>query len=141
MGCSQKVLNSCGGASPPVRIPSQWSLAPNVTSVTSANDKSDNEMIPGAWHLPYNCKKHRKTSARIPSMKTMQPVIASNAVPYLQMRLVGSHKMSRRERMKLRVGNGDQKEVPMQRTILTMSECVRNDHYRRMRRRRKRRRF
>ena len=29
----------------PVRIPSQWSLAPSVTSV--ANDKGDNEMILG----------------------------------------------------------------------------------------------
>ena len=33
----------------PVWVPSQRPLAPNVTSVTSvANDKGDNEMIPGA---------------------------------------------------------------------------------------------
>ena len=32
----------------PVRVPSQWPLAPSVTSVMSvANDKGDNEMIPG----------------------------------------------------------------------------------------------
>ena len=32
---------------PPVRVPSQRSLVPNVTSVTSvANDKGDYEMIP-----------------------------------------------------------------------------------------------
>ena len=33
----------------PVRVPSQRTLAPSVTSVTSvANDKDDNEMILGA---------------------------------------------------------------------------------------------
>jgi hypothetical protein len=35
----------------PVRVPAQSPLAPSVTSVTSvANDKGDNEMIPGAVH-------------------------------------------------------------------------------------------
>ena len=35
----------------PVRVPSQRSSAPSVMSVTSvANDKGDNEMIPGAVH-------------------------------------------------------------------------------------------
>ena len=35
----------------PVRVPSQRLLAPSVTSVTSvANDKGENEMIPGAVH-------------------------------------------------------------------------------------------
>ena len=35
----------------PVRVPSQMSLAPSVTSVTSvANDKDDNEMIMGTVH-------------------------------------------------------------------------------------------
>ena len=34
-----------------VRFPSHWPLTPSVTSVTSdANDRSDNEMIPGAVH-------------------------------------------------------------------------------------------
>ena len=32
----------------PILVPSQWPLAPNVTSVT--NDKGDNVMIPGAVH-------------------------------------------------------------------------------------------
>ena len=33
----------------PVRVPSERLLAPSITSVTSvANDKDDNEMIPGA---------------------------------------------------------------------------------------------
>ena len=35
----------------PVRVPSQRPLAPSVASVTLvANDKGDNEMIPGAVH-------------------------------------------------------------------------------------------
>ena len=35
----------------PVRVSKQRPLAPSVTSVTSvANDKDDNEMIPGAVH-------------------------------------------------------------------------------------------
>ena len=35
----------------PVRVPSQRPLAPSVTFVTSvANDKGDNEMMPGAVH-------------------------------------------------------------------------------------------
>ena len=35
----------------PVRVPSQRLLAPRVASVTSiANDKGDNEIIPGAVH-------------------------------------------------------------------------------------------
>ena len=37
--------------SAPVRVPGQRPLAPSVTSVTSvANDKGDNEMIPGTVH-------------------------------------------------------------------------------------------
>ena len=35
----------------PVRVPIQWPIAPSVVSVKSvANDKGDNEMIPGAEH-------------------------------------------------------------------------------------------
>ena len=35
----------------PVRVPSQRPLAPSITTVTSvANNKGDNEMIPGAMH-------------------------------------------------------------------------------------------
>jgi hypothetical protein len=34
-----------------VRVPRQWPLALSIISVTSvANDKDDNEMIPGALH-------------------------------------------------------------------------------------------
>ena len=43
------------------------------------------------WHLPYDWGKPRKTSARRQSMKAMRPVIASNRVPFVQMRSVGSH--------------------------------------------------
>ena len=60
-----------------VRIPSQRPLAPRVASVTLvANDKGDNEMIRG----------------------TVRPVIASNGVPFLQVRSVGSHRTPGREK-------------------------------------------
>ena len=40
----------------PVRVPSQWPLAPSVTSVRSvAIDKGDNEMILGAVHRSGIC--------------------------------------------------------------------------------------
>ena len=45
---AKKVLSSVGVPPVPVRDPSRRPLAPSVTSV--ANDKSDNEMIPGAVH-------------------------------------------------------------------------------------------
>ena len=45
----------------PVRDPSQRPLAPSVTSV--ANDKGDNEMIPGAVHRsPDICLKAEENS-------------------------------------------------------------------------------
>ena len=51
MGCGQKQLASVTVSPVPVRVPSQWSLAPSVASVTFvANDKDDNEMILGAVH-------------------------------------------------------------------------------------------
>ena len=34
----------------PVRVPSQRPLAPSVTSRLSANDKGNNEIIPGTKH-------------------------------------------------------------------------------------------
>ena len=92
----------------PVRVHSQRPLAPTVMSVTSvANDKSDNEMIPGVVHrspgmclaAEENPGKPRKTSARRPSDEgAVRPVIASNGVPFLQMRSVGSHSASGREK-------------------------------------------
>ena len=88
-------------AMPPARVwvPSQRSLAPSVASVT--NDKGDNEMIPGAvlFHLPYSWGKPQKTSARRPSDEgAVRPVITSNGVPFLQMRSVGLHSTSGREK-------------------------------------------
>ena len=75
------------------RVPSQRPPAPSVTSV--ANDKDVNEMIPGAVHRSHGiCCKLRKTSAR----KAVQPVIASNGVNFLQMKPVGSHSTSGREK-------------------------------------------
>ena len=49
-------------------------------------------------------RKTRKTSARRPSDEgSVQPVIASNRVPFLQMRSVGSQSMPGRENLKPRV--------------------------------------
>ena len=50
------------------------------------------------WHLSYNRGKIRKTSARRPSTKAVRPVIASNGVTCLQMRSIGSHSTSGREK-------------------------------------------
>ena len=59
-------------------------LAPNVSSITSsANDKGDNEMIPGAVHKsPGICLKVKENPENSQLgdrlMKTVRPVIASN---------------------------------------------------------------
>ena len=52
MGCEQKKLSVSVAVPPaPVRVPIQRPLAASVASVTSvANDKDDNEIIPGAVH-------------------------------------------------------------------------------------------
>ena len=80
----------------PLLVPIQRPLAPSVASVTSvANGKGDNEIILGAVHRsPYIFltaeEKSQKTSARRPSDEgAVRPVIASNGVPFLQMRSVG----------------------------------------------------
>ena len=96
-----------------VRVPDQRPLAPSVTSVT--NDKGDNEMILGAVHRsPGICltaeenSKLQKTSAKGPSDEgAVQPIIASNGVPFLQMRSIGSHSTPGREMegKKRRVGS------------------------------------
>ena len=82
----------------PDRVPDQRPLAPSVMSVTSdANDKGDNEMI--SSHLLYSGGKSRKASTRIPSDEgAVRTVIASNGVPYLQMRSVRSHSASGKEK-------------------------------------------
>ena len=67
---SKKALSYCGGVTSSSRVPSQRSLDPSVMSV--ANDKGDNEMIPGDVHRsPGICliteENVTKTSARKPS--------------------------------------------------------------------------
>ena len=80
-----------------VRVPSQRPLAPSVASV--ANDKGDNDMILGAVHRSPGIyltaeENPRNTSARRPSDEwAVQPVFASNGVPFLQTRSVGSHRI------------------------------------------------
>ena len=63
----------------------------SVASVTSvANDKNDNEMVLGAvYSLLYSRK---------PQLGAVRPVIASNGVPFPQMRSVGSHSSSGRKK-------------------------------------------
>ena len=52
-----------------------------------------------SWHLPYSQGNPQKTSARRPSDEVaVRPVIASNGVPFLKMRSVGSHSTSGREK-------------------------------------------
>ena len=89
-----------------VQIPSQRPLALSVTSVTSvANDKGDNEMILGAVHrYPGICltaeENPRKPQLGDRLMKRLKPVIASNGVPFLQIRSIESHSTSGREKEK-----------------------------------------
>ena len=105
MGSGQKSYKASMVVPPaPVRVLSKRPCAPSVTSVTSvANDKGDNEMILGAVHsspgFALRLRKPRKTSARRPSDEgAVRPVIASNGVPFLQMRPVGSHSTSGRKK-------------------------------------------
>ena len=52
-----------------------------------------------SWHLPYSRGKPQKTSARRPSDEgAVRPAIASNGVPFLQMRSVGTNSTSGREK-------------------------------------------
>ena len=69
----------------------------------TANDKGDNDMITGLCTLLLAFTltavgKLRNTSARIPSMKAVRPVIATNGVLYSQMRSVGSFRTSEKEK-------------------------------------------
>ena len=52
-----------------------------------------------SWHVPYSWGKTQKSSARRPSVKrAVRLVIAPNKIPFLQMRSVGSHSTSGREK-------------------------------------------
>ena len=81
----------------PVLVLSQRPLAPSVASVTLvANDK-------GVHRSPGICliaeKNPRKPSAKRPSDEgAVRPVIISNGVHFVQMRLVGLHSTSGREK-------------------------------------------
>ena len=64
-----------------------------------ANDKGDNEIIPGAvYRSPGIYLAAEENPARIPSMKAVRLVIASNGVPYLQMSSAGSYSTSGRKK-------------------------------------------
>ena len=56
-------------------------------------------MILGAVHRSPGCGNPQKTSARRPSDEgAVRPVIGSNGFPFLQMRSIGSHSTSGREK-------------------------------------------
>ena len=98
---TKKALSQCCGATN--SCPGQRPLAPSVASVTSvANDKGNNEIIPGAGTdllaLALQLRKTPEKSARRPSDEgALRPVIASNGIPLLQMKSVGSHSTAGRE--------------------------------------------
>ena len=97
MGCGQTKLSVNVAIPPaPVRVHSQRPLAQSVASV--AKDKGD--LLAFALWL-------RKTSARRRSDEgAVRPVIASNKDPFLQMRSVGSHSKSGREKEGKKEGEG-----------------------------------
>ena len=101
----------------PVRVPAQRPLAPSVTSVTSVtNDKGGNGMLPravkGTCGIFLMAEETRGTSARRPSDEgSLRSVIASNGLPYLQLKSVGSHNTS-----------GKEKEGKKERTPLLISK-------------------
>ena len=75
-----------------------------------------------SWHLPYSRGKPQKTSARRPSNEgAVRPVITSNEVPFLQMRSVGSHSTSGREKEGIKgvgvIGSVPSEGEPMDTTI------------------------
>ena len=62
---SKKLHASVALPAAPVRAPSQRPLAPSVASVTSvANDKGDNEMIPGTVHRSGVCLTTEETAGK-----------------------------------------------------------------------------
>ena len=96
MGCGQKKLSVSVAVPPaPVPVPSQRPLAPNVASVTSVA----NEMIPGAEHLPFAEEIPGKPQLGDRLMKGLcDQSLPQMGAPFLQMRSVGSHYSSGREK-------------------------------------------
>ena len=82
----------------PVLVPSQRLVAPNVTSATSvANNKGDNENIPGAVHRsPGICLKAEENSGKPQLEDCLMKGLCEQSshnygIPYPEMRSVGSH--------------------------------------------------
>ena len=92
----------------PVWVPSQKPLAPSVTSVA---DKGDNEMIPGTVHrspgiyltAEKNPGNHSYETVRLRGCATSHRLKWD---PFLQMRLIGSHSTSGREKEGKKERNG-----------------------------------
>ena len=95
-----------------VRVPSKRLLVPSVTPVTSvANDKDDYEMIPGTVHrspgiyltAEKNPGNHSYETVRLRGCATSHRLKWD---PFLQMRLIGSHSTSGREKEGKKERNG-----------------------------------
>ena len=90
MGCGQK------------RLRLVWRRQRHLPRVSrqSANDKGDNEiyrvMCTDNLAFVLRLRKTPEQGGRL--MKVVRPFIASNGVPYIQMRSVGSHSTSGREK-------------------------------------------
>ena len=105
MGCGQKIIKIvCRCHQLLSRFLANGHL-PRVScqSRLLANETGDNEMILGCYaeissHLSYSWTKPRKISARKLSMKAVQPVAASNGVPYIKMTSIGWQSTSGREK-------------------------------------------
>ena len=71
----------------------------------SVNDKCDNEMIQEAVHRSLGiCLTAEENPIKLSDEGAVQPVITSNRVPFLQMRSVGSHSTSGKEKEEGRKG-------------------------------------
>ena len=84
MGCGQKNFVSLAVPPAPVRVPSQRPLAPGIRPLTSvANDKGDNEMIPGTVHRSPGIYPIAEENPGKPQLgdrltKVVRPIIVSN---------------------------------------------------------------
>ena len=78
--------------------------------------------------MPYSRGKPQKTSARRPSDEgAVQPVIVSNGVPFLQMRSVGSHSTSGREKEGNKERTGwtlERRKMPISKGNIMFNEIV-----------------
>ena len=101
---SKKLQGSVAVPPAPLRVSSQRPHAPSVASVTFvANDKGNNEMIPGAANRsPGICLTAEENPGKPQIgdflMKAVWLAIASNVVSYFQMTSVESHSTYGREK-------------------------------------------